>query len=85
MVYHDPVVYDWAHIKVRTLEYGGDQDGPNFPERAKFICDTIPNCELVLLPGLGHVPHLEAPERFYAGLLKFLKSDSPATQSAGSR
>jgi pimeloyl-ACP methyl ester carboxylesterase len=73
MVYNDPVVYDWQHIKVRTLELGGDKDGPDFAERAKYICDTIPNCELALLPGLGHVPHFEAPERFHAALLKFLK------------
>lgn len=86
MMYHDPVVYDWQHIKVRTMQYGGDQDGPNFIERATYICKTIPNCELVLLPGLGHVPHFEAPDRFYPPLVKFLKSDSPtSTQSAGNR
>jgi len=30
--------------------------------------------ELVLLPGIGHVPHLEAPDSFYKALLKFLKA-----------
>jgi pimeloyl-ACP methyl ester carboxylesterase len=73
MVYEDPVVYDWAHIKVPTMELGGDKDGPNFPQLAKRVCDTIPKCELVLLPGLGHVPHFEAPEVFYKALLTFLK------------
>jgi pimeloyl-ACP methyl ester carboxylesterase len=75
MVYNDPVVYDWAHIKVKTMELGGDQDGPDFAKRAKFICDTIPDCRLELLPGLGHVPHAEAPDRFHAALLKFLTAD----------
>ena len=75
MVYEDPVVYDWAHIKVRTLELGGDKDGPNFPELAKHVCDTIPNCELVLIPNIGHVPHFEAPDLFYRELLKFLKAN----------
>jgi pimeloyl-ACP methyl ester carboxylesterase len=74
MVYEDPVVYDWAHIKVPTMELGGDKDGPNFPELAKRVCSTIPKCELVLLPNLGHVPHFEAPDVFYRALLKFLKS-----------
>ena len=73
MVYEDPVVYDWAHIKVPTMELGGDKDGANFPELAKRVCTTIPKCELVLLPGLGHVPHFEAPDVFYKALLKFLK------------
>jgi len=27
----------------------------------------------MVLPGLGHVPHLEAPESFYAKLLDFLR------------
>ena len=81
ILYLDPVYYDWPKIKARTMVLGGDKDTPNFPEQAKHIADTIPHGELVLLPNLGHVPHLEAPEVFYAALLKFLKSD--ATPSPG--
>jgi pimeloyl-ACP methyl ester carboxylesterase len=72
MVYLDPVVYDWPKIKVKALVLGGDQDTPDFPERAKHIAETIPGGELNLLPGLGHVPHIQAPEVFNAALLKFL-------------
>jgi pimeloyl-ACP methyl ester carboxylesterase len=74
MVYEDPVVYDWAHIKAKTLEIGGDQDGVDFPKLAKHVADTIPDCTLVLLPNIGHVPHFEAPEKFFPELLKFLKT-----------
>jgi pimeloyl-ACP methyl ester carboxylesterase len=74
MVYEDPVVYDWAHIKVKALELGGDKDGANFPELAKRVADTIPGCQLVLIPNVGHVPHFESPDIFYRELLKFLKS-----------
>jgi pimeloyl-ACP methyl ester carboxylesterase len=74
MPYLDPVVYDWPHIKSKTLVLGGDKDTPDFPARAKHIADTIPHAELVLLPSLGHVPHFEAPDVFHAALLKFLKS-----------
>jgi pimeloyl-ACP methyl ester carboxylesterase len=79
ITYLDPVYYDWAKIKARTLVLGGDKDTANFPEQAKHIADTIPNGELVLLPNLGHVPHLEAPDVFYAALLKFVKSDTTAS------
>lgn len=72
MVYEDPVVYDWAHIKVKTLEIGGDKDGPNFPELARHVAETIPGAQLVLIPGIGHVPHFEAPEVFHKAILKFL-------------
>jgi len=81
MVYEDPVVYDWPHIKAKTLEIGGDKDGPDFPGLAKRVAETIPNCQLVLLPNIGHVPHFEAPDLFHRELVKFLKADAvPATQ-----
>jgi pimeloyl-ACP methyl ester carboxylesterase len=72
ILYLDPVDDDWPKIKMRTLVIGGDKDNADFPERARHIAETIPHGELVLLPNLGHVPHLEAPEVFYPALLKFL-------------
>ena len=83
MVLQDPVVYDWAKIKVKALVLGGAEDTPDFPERAKHIADTLPGAELALLPGLGHVPHIQAPEVFNAALLKFLKEDAPASTATG--
>ncbi|HYA16236.1 MAG TPA: alpha/beta hydrolase [Bryobacteraceae bacterium] len=74
MVQLDPVVYDWAHIKVKAMILGGDKDGPNFPELAKHVADTIPGCQMVLIPGAGHVPHIEVPDKFNRELLKFLQS-----------
>lgn len=80
ITYLDPVVDDWAHIKAPTLAFGGAEDslaGPAslFQARMKFIADSVPNGNgrLHLLPGLGHVPHLEAPEKTYPPLLAFLK------------
>ena len=68
--YLDPVVYDWAHIKAPTLAFGGAEDmlagtPAVFQQRMKYIADTIPNGngKLLLIPGLGHVPHMEAPEK----------------------
>ena len=72
MPYLDPVVYDWAHIQARTLMIGGDKDGENFPALAKHVADTIPHGELVLIPNVGHVPHIQAPDVFLRELLKFL-------------
>src|SRR5262245_33814578 len=78
--YLDPVVDDWAHIKSPTLVLGGAEDtlpgsAAVFRERAKFIADTIPNHNgrLHLIPGLGHVPHMEAPEKTYPPRIAFLK------------
>jgi pimeloyl-ACP methyl ester carboxylesterase len=78
--YLDPVVDDWAHIKAPTLVFGGAEDSlPGsaalFKERMKFVADTIPNgrARLQLLPGLGHVPHMEAPGQTLPPLVAFLK------------
>jgi len=34
------------------------------PELAKKAAAAIPDCKLVLIPDVAHVPHLEAPQRF---------------------
>ena len=80
MLYADPVVYDWAHIQVPTLAFGGAEDmllgtAAQFQERMHHIAKTVPNGNgrVLLLPGLGHVPHLEAPERVLPPLVAFLK------------
>jgi pimeloyl-ACP methyl ester carboxylesterase len=80
MLYGDPVVYDWAHIKVPTLAFGGAEDmllgtAEAFQERMHALAKTIPNGNgrALLLPGLGHVPHLEAPEKVLPPLVAFLK------------
>jgi pimeloyl-ACP methyl ester carboxylesterase len=41
----------------------------------KFLAATIPNGrgKVLLIPGLGHVPHLEAPDKIYPPLVAFLK------------
>jgi pimeloyl-ACP methyl ester carboxylesterase len=83
MVYTDPVVYDWAHIKAKALVIGGEKDGPNFPALAKHIADTIPGAQLFLVPGAGHVLHMETPDIFNRELVKFLKADLGAPTQNG--
>jgi pimeloyl-ACP methyl ester carboxylesterase len=80
MLYQDPVVYDWAHIQVPTLAFGGADDmllgtAAAFQERMNYIAKTVPNGNgrVLMLPGLGHVPHLEAPEKVLPPLVAFLK------------
>jgi pimeloyl-ACP methyl ester carboxylesterase len=81
MLDFDPVIYDWPNIKVPTLAIGGAEDvvgadnAAQFQARMKDLVSAIPNGKgrLVLIPGVGHVPHIEAPDRFYPPLLAFLK------------
>src|SRR5688572_5301959 len=85
MLYNDPVVYDWAQIQVPTLAFGGAEDlllGPAsaFQERMQVLAKSIPNGNgrVHLIPGLGHVPHLEAPEKVLPPLIAFLNGNLPA-------
>ena len=80
LIYLDPVVYDWPHIQAPTLAFGGAEDmlagtPAAFQEGMKRIVAAIPNgkARLELLPGLGHVPFMEAPERTLPPLVAFLK------------
>jgi pimeloyl-ACP methyl ester carboxylesterase len=77
----DPVVYDWAHIEAPTLAFGGAEDvlpgsAKLFQERMKVLADTVPNGngKLHLIPGLGHVPHLEDAARTIPPMVAFLKA-----------
>jgi pimeloyl-ACP methyl ester carboxylesterase len=80
MLYFDVVVYDWAHIQAPTLAFGGAEDmllgtAEAFQERMHALAKAVPNGKgrALLLPGLGHVPHLEAPDKVIPPLVAFLK------------
>jgi len=77
---NDPVVYDWPHIKARTLVIGGEKDGPNYPTLAKRVADTVQNGQVYIIPGVGHNPQFEAPDKLYPPLLKFLKGEDVGTK-----
>lgn len=79
-IYADAVVNDWEHITAPTLVFGGAEDvlpgsAAVFRQRMQFVAERIPGGRgrLHLIPGVGHVPHLEAPEKTYPPLLAFLK------------
>ncbi len=72
MLYEQPVAHEFHAVRVPTLVIGGAQDGPDFPGQARAVADAVPDSRLVLFDGVGHNPHLEAPERLFPELLGFL-------------
>jgi pimeloyl-ACP methyl ester carboxylesterase len=88
MIYQQPVVHEFPLIQAPTLLAIGAEDrtvvGRNrvdpqvlktlgqYPALARAAARAIPNARLELWPGVGHIPHFEAPERFHASLLGFL-------------
>jgi pimeloyl-ACP methyl ester carboxylesterase len=90
MIFTQPVVYEFENIKAPTLLIIGQLDRTalgknlvseevrktlgNYPVLGKSTHDKIKGSMLIELEGIGHVPHIEAFDRFIPPLLQFLKS-----------
>jgi pimeloyl-ACP methyl ester carboxylesterase len=89
MAYEQPVVYELPLIKAPTLIIVGDKDrtalgrtrvSPEvratmglMPELAKKAASSMPDCKVALIADVGHIPHVESPERFYEELMRFIE------------
>ena len=89
MIYQQPVRHEFGLIKAPTLLVIGQEDRTTigrgfvseevlgtlgqYPQLGRAAAKDIPNARLVELERVGHIPHLEAPERFHQALLDFLK------------
>jgi pimeloyl-ACP methyl ester carboxylesterase len=88
MIFTQPVCYEFGGIKAPTLLIVGELDRTalgknlvpesvartmgNYPELGRVTAAKIPNCKLVELAGVGHVPHVEVFDRFIQPVLEFL-------------
>jgi pimeloyl-ACP methyl ester carboxylesterase len=61
-------------IAVPTLLLYGDQDVRSPVSVGENLHALIPGSRLVVMPGVGHVSNIEAPERFNAAVRAFLQS-----------
>lgn len=60
-------------IAVPTLIIHGKDDALIPVDEARAMQEAIPNCQLVLLEGAGHLPNLEASEPFNQAVREFIK------------
>ncbi|MES2574782.1 MAG: alpha/beta hydrolase [Bacteroidota bacterium] len=90
MVFTQPVVYEFKNIKCPTLLIIGTRDrtaigkerAPQeiqtkmglYNELGKKTQQAIPNSQLVELENVGHLPHIEAFERFIKPLTEFIEN-----------
>jgi pimeloyl-ACP methyl ester carboxylesterase len=61
-----------AGIDIPTLLLYGDQDVRAPREVAEALWAAIPRSRLIILPGVGHISSVEAPDRFSAEVRAFL-------------
>jgi pimeloyl-ACP methyl ester carboxylesterase len=88
MIYDGPIVSELPALATPTLLAIGQLDRTvfgrrfappevvqplgNFPVLGRAARERIPGAGLVEFEGVGHVPHLDVPERFHAAVLGFL-------------
>lgn len=63
---------DLARIAVPTLVVVGEEDVITPPDAARAMHGAIPGSRLEIIPGVGHMPNLEAPDAFNTALVDFL-------------
>jgi proline iminopeptidase len=71
--------YDWrpiaSRIEAPTLVVHGDRDPLPLAGSVEWA-RALPNARLVMIPGAGHYPHAELPERFFPEVEAFLVRDN---------
>ncbi len=66
-----------APLATPTLIVWGDRDRVLHPSGAAILLRLLPNAKLMMLPGIGHLPMLEAPGQVKAEYLAFRSGLNP--------
>lgn len=71
--FFNPRLERWLYrVKAPTLIIWGEQDNIFPPEHATALQNLIPGSELVMLPGCGHLPHVEKRAETLAAMETFM-------------
>lgn len=80
--------YDWRpamrSVRAPTLIVHGAQD-PLLLEFAREWAATLPDSRILVLEDIGHFPYVEAPDRFFPAVDRFLRGEWPAGAVAGGK
>ena len=67
-----PELAPFSSLRVPTLVVVGANDKPDFLKIAEHLADEIPDADLAVVPGAGHLVGVDEPEELNALLLEFL-------------
>ncbi len=93
MIQTQPVFYELERLSMPVLLVVGDKDTTaigkdlappairatlgDYPALGKAAAARIPHARLIEFPDLGHAPQIQAPARFHAALLDWLRQPGP--------
>ena len=63
-------------LRIPTLVVVGEDDKADFLAIAQHLAEEIPDADLAIVPGAGHLVGVDQPEELNALLLEFLAEDS---------
>jgi pimeloyl-ACP methyl ester carboxylesterase len=72
-----PAIDRLQEIAAPTLVLVGERDAQDFQQIAPTLERGIPNARKIILPGVGHMANMEAPDVFNAAMIAFLDSHAP--------
>jgi pimeloyl-ACP methyl ester carboxylesterase len=67
-----PEKFELAELRMPTLVAVGENDKPDFRAIAERLARELPDAELAVIEGAGHLPSLERPEETAALVRRFL-------------
>jgi 3-oxoadipate enol-lactonase len=67
-----PELPELSSLKIPTLVIVGEDDKPDFGAIAQHLAEEIPDADLAIVAGAGHLVGLDQPEELNALLLEFL-------------
>ncbi|MEM8592982.1 MAG: alpha/beta hydrolase [Pseudomonadota bacterium] len=80
---YDPLTQDEiANVTVPTLILWGDEDRLIPVEAGRWLDRVMPNSQIEVFEGIGHLPHEEAPEATLEAVRKWLLNLTETTQEA---
>ncbi len=69
-----PLAIDhWGKITVPTLVIVGERDTSDNHDVADILERDIPNAKKVIIPAVGHIANMEAPDQFNKIVLSFFE------------
>ncbi len=68
-----------ARVTIPALVLWGESDGVVKPDYGRAYAQAFPNARFTLIPGAGHVPQIEQPERLLNLVQEFADSITPSS------